>query len=340
MADLATTYLGLRLKHPIVASAGPLSRTLDGIRRLEDGGAAAIVLFSLFEEQIRAESAATEHLIGAGAESFPEALDYFPVIKDYEVGPEPYLELIRRAREATQIPIIASLNGTTPEGWLDYARQIERAGAAALELNVYHIPADLETSGRAVEELYRQVLREVKAEIGIPLAMKLNPFFSAPGEMARSLAASGADGLVLFNRFYQPDFDLETLEVAPTLALSRPEEIRLPLLWIAILHGRLDASLAASTGVQSASEVVKYLLAGADAVMTTSALLQHGPQHLAALVHGLRQWLDQRGYASVEQMKGSMSQKSVADPTAFERANYIKILESFHPLAPSVRTTG
>lgn len=331
MADLATTYLGLRLKHPVVASAGPISRTLDGIRRLEDAGAAAIVLFSLFEEQIRLENAATEHLIGVGAESFPEALDYFPALDDYEVGPEPYLELIRQAREATGIPIIASLNGTTPEGWLDYARQTEQAGASALELNVYHIPADLETSGRAVEELYRQVLREVKAAVRVPVAMKLNPFFSALAEMAQSLVSSGADGLVLFNRFYQPDFDLETLEVTPTLDLSRPEEVRLPLLWIAVLHGRLDTSIAASTGVRSAREVLKYLLAGADAVMTTSALLQHGPQHLAVLVDGLEQWLEQRGYASVEQMKGSMSQRNVADPAAFERANYIRILEAFRP---------
>jgi dihydroorotate dehydrogenase (fumarate) len=340
MTDLATTYLGLRLKHPVVASAGPLARTLDGIRQLEDGGAAAIVLFSLFEEQIRLENAATEHLIGVGAESFPEALDYFPAIEDYEVGPEPYLELIRRACETAEIPIIASLNGTTPEGWLDYARQVEQAGASALELNVYHLPADLTLPAREVEELYLHVLREVKAAVGIPIAMKLNPFFSALGEMARQLVSSGADGLVLFNRFYQPDFDLETLEVAPTLQLSRPEEIRLPLLWIAILHGRLEASLAASTGVHSQDEVVKYLLAGADAVMTTSALLQHGPRHLETLVSGLRQWLEQRGYASVEQMKGSMSQRNVAHPAAFERANYIKILDSFHPLAPTVRTTG
>jgi dihydroorotate dehydrogenase (fumarate) len=340
MADLATTYLGLGLKHPVVASAGPLSRTLDGIRRLEDAGAAAIVLFSLFEEQIRRENAATEHLIGLGTESFPEALSYFPALEDYEVGPEPYLELIRRAREAAEIPIIASLNGTTPEGWLDYARQIEQAGASALELNVYYIPADLGASGGEVEELYRRVLRAVRVAVRIPVAMKLSPFFSAPGEMAQSLVASGADGLVLFNRFYQPDFDLDTLEVAPTLELSRPEEIRLPLLWLAILHGRVDASLAASTGVHSAREVVKYLLAGADAVMTTSALLQHGPGHLTTLVDGLRQWLEQRGYASVEQMKGSMSQQSVADPTAFERANYIRTLASFQSPAGAAAGSG
>jgi dihydroorotate dehydrogenase (fumarate) len=331
MTELATTYLGLKLEHPVVASAGPLSHTLDGIRRLEDAGAAAIVLFSLFEEQIRSENAATEHLIGAGAESFPEALDYFPAIEDYEVGPEPYLELIRRAREATRVPIIASLNGMTRAGWVEFARRIEQAGASALELNVYYIPADPGATGREVEELYLQVLREVRAAIGIPIAMKLSPFFSAPGEIVRRLASSGADGLVLFNRFYQPDFDLEKLEVAPTLSLSRPEEIRLPLLWIAILHGRLEVSLAASTGVHSADEVVKYLLAGADAVMTTSALLERGPRHLETLVRGLRQWLERRGYASVAQMKGAMSQRNVANPAAFERANYIKTLESFQP---------
>jgi dihydroorotate dehydrogenase (fumarate) len=340
MTELATTYLGLRLKHPVVASAGPLSRTLDGIRQLEDAGAAAIVLFSLFEEQIRLENAATEHLLGVGAESFAEALDYFPAVEDYEVGPEPYLELIRRAREATAVPIIASLNGMTREDWVDYARRIEQAGASALELNVYHIPADLRVTAREVEELYLHVLRAVKAAVHIPIAMKLNPFFSALGEMARRLVSSGAGGLVLFNRFYQPDFDLERLEVAPTLQLSRPDEIRLPLLWIAILHGRLEVSLAASSGVHSRDEVVKYLLAGADAVMTTSALLEKGPRHLDTLVSGLRQWLEQRGYASVEQMKGSMSQRNVAHPAAFERANYIKVLESFQPSARAAPSNG
>jgi dihydroorotate dehydrogenase (fumarate) len=340
MTDLATTYLGLRLEHPVVASAGPLSHTLDGIRQLEDGGAAAIVLFSLFEEQIRLENAATEHLMEAGTESFPEALDYFPAVEDYEVGPEPYLELIRRAREATAVPIIASLNGMTRAGWIDFARRIEQAGASALELNLYYIPADLSATGREVEELYLHVLREVRAAVRIPIAMKLSPFFSAPGEMARRLVSDGADGLVLFNRFYQPDFDLEQLEVAPTLQLSRPDEIRLPLLWIAILHGRLQASLAATTGVHSGDEVVKYLLAGADAVMTTSALLKHGPRHLETLVGGLRQWMQRRGYTSVGQMKGAMSQKNVADPAAFERANYIKTLESFQPSARAATGGG
>ncbi len=340
MIDLATTYLGLRLEHPVAASAGPLSHTLDGIRQLEDAGAAAIVLFSLFEEQIRLENAATEHLIGVGAESFPEALDYFPAVENYEVGPEPYLELIRRAREATGVPIIASLNGMTREGWVDFARKIEQAGASALELNVYYIPADLSATGRDVEELYLDVLREIRAAVDIPIAMKLSPFFSAPGEMARRLVSDGADGLVLFNRFYQPDFDLETLEVTPALQLSRPDEIRLPLLWIAILHGRLKTSLAASTGVHSGDEVVKYLLAGADAVMTTSALLKHGPRHLETLLNGLRQWMERRGYSSVEQMKGAMSQANVADPAAFERANYIKTLESFQAPAEAATRSG
>ena len=340
MIDLATTYLGLRLEHPVAASAGPLSHTLDGIRQLEDAGAAAIVLFSLFEEQIRLENAATEHLIGVGAESFPEALDYFPAVENYEVGPEPYLELIRRAREATGVPIIASLNGMTREGWVDFARKIEQAGASALELNVYYIPADLSATGRDVEELYLDVLREIRAAVDIPIAMKLSPFFSAPGEMARRLVSDGADGLVLFNRFYQPDFDLETLEVTPALQLSRPDEIRLPLLWIAILHGRLKTSLAASTGVHSGDEVVKYLLAGADAVMTTSALLKHGPRHLETLLNGLRQWMERRGYSSVEQMKGAMSQENVADPAAFERANYIKTLELFQAPAEAATRSG
>jgi dihydroorotate dehydrogenase (fumarate) len=340
MTDLATTYLGLRLKHPVVASAGPLSRTLDGIRELEDAGAAAIVLFSLFEEQIRLENAATEHLLSAGTESFPEALSYFPQGEDYEVGPEPYLELIRQAREATGVPIIASLNGITDRGWIDYAGKIEQAGASALELNVYYIPADLVTTGREVEERYLTVLQAVKATVGIPVAMKLSPFFSAFGAMARELVTIGADALVLFNRFYQPDFDLEKLDVAPTLSLSRPDEIRLPLLWLAILHGRLDVSLAATTGVHRRDEVVKSLMAGADAVMTTSALLEHGPEQLHTLRDGLRRWMEERGYASVAQMKGSMSQLNVADPTAFERANYIKILDSFHRLAPTVLTTA
>jgi dihydroorotate dehydrogenase (fumarate) len=321
--------MGLDLEHPLVASASPLSSDLDGIRRLEDGGAAAIVLFSLFEEQIRHETAALAHLTEAGTESFPEALSYFPELDDYTVGPDNYLSLIRRGAEATGIPIIASLNGVTNEGWVDYARQMQEAGAKAIELNVYHIPSDLAETGREVEERYLGVLRRVKSAVTIPVAMKLSPFFSAMGDMATQFDAAGADALVLFNRFYQPDFDLEKLEVKPNLDLSTPAEIRLPLLWIAVLYGRINCSLAATTGVHSRDEALKYLMAGADAVMATSALLKNGPSHLDTLVDGLSQWMERRGYESVAQMKGSMSQKNVADPQAFERANYIKVLESY-----------
>ena len=307
MSDLGTNYMGVALKHPIVASASPLSRDLDGIKRLEDAGAAAVVMFSLFEEQIRQENAAFDYLTTVGVESFSESLNYFPEVDAYEVGPEPYLELIRKATEATDIPIIGSLNGVTSEGWIDYATRIEHAGARAIELNVYYIPADLDTSGREVEQRYLDVVRAVKSAVTIPVAMKLSPFFSAFGEMATRLVEAGADGLVVFNRFYQPDFDLEKLEVVPDLDLSDPREIRLPLLWIAILHGRVRASLAATTGVHGADEVVKYLLAGADVVMTTSALLKNGPEHLTNLVGGLAAWLERRDYASVAQMKGAMS---------------------------------
>jgi dihydroorotate dehydrogenase (fumarate) len=329
MPDLASTYLGLALKHPIVASASPLSRDLDGIKRLEDAGAAAVVMFSLFEEQIRQENAAFDYLTTVGTESFSESLSYFPEVDAYEVGPEPYLELIRKATEATDIPIIGSLNGVTSEGWIDYAARIEQAGAKALELNVYYIAADPDVSGREVEQRYLDVVRAVRAAVTIPVAMKLSPFFSAFGEMAGRLIDAGADALVIFNRFYQPDFDLDKLEVVPDLNLSDCREIRLPLLWIAVLCGRVRASLAATTGVHQADEVVKYLLAGADAVMTTSALLKHGPDHLTALIDGLAVWLERRGYQSVTQMKGAMSQRHVADPSAFERANYIKVLESY-----------
>ncbi len=329
MTDLRTSYMGLELRHPLIASASPMSQTLDGIRRLEDGGAAAVVMFSLFEEQIRQENAAFEHLVASGTESFAESLSYFPEVEDYQVGPEPYLELVRRASEAADIPIIGSLNGITHEGWVDYARKIEQAGAKGLELNVYYIPADLDLSGREVEQRYLEVVRAIKKSVTIPIALKLSPFFSSPGHMARQLVDAGADALVLFNRFYQPDFDLEKLEVVPDLTLSHPSEIRLPLLWIAVLRGRIEASLAATTGVHSREEVIKYLMAGADAVMTTSALLKNGPGFLQTLVDGLSRWLEQGGYASVEQMKGSMSQQHVADPSAFERANYIKVLESY-----------
>ena len=329
MMDLSTTYLGMPLKHPIVASAGPLSSTLDGIRRLEDAGASAVVLFSLFEEQIRRENEAFAHLTEVGTESFAESLSYFPDIEDYHVGPHEYLDLIRRASESVEIPVIGSLNGITDAGWTEYAREIQDAGAKALELNIFYIPADIETSGRDVEERYVQIVRHVSEAVSIPIAVKLSPFFSATGDMARRLVDAGADGLVLFNRFYQPDFDLDALEVMPNLELSRASEVRLPLLWIAILYGRLPVSLAATRGVESATEVVKYLMAGADVTMTTSALLRNGAGYLKTLVTDLEEWMVRREYESVTQMKGSMSQRNVADPSAFERANYIKVLESY-----------
>jgi dihydroorotate dehydrogenase (fumarate) len=327
--DLTTTYLGLELKHPVVASAGPLSSTLDGVKRLEEGGASAVVLFSLFEEQIRHENESFDYLYEQGVERFPESLSYFPAVEDYHVGPEGYLDLVRSASQATDIPIIGSLNGITDDGWTEYAREIEAAGARALELNVFYIPAEISITGREVEERYVGIVRRVTGAVGIPVAVKLSPFFSAMGEMAKRLVEAGADGLVLFNRFYQPDFDLDALEVRTTLELSTASEIRLPLLWIALLHGRLEASLAATSGVHGAAEALKYVMAGADVAMTTSALLRHGPNHIQTLVNDITAWMERREYDSIRQMKGSMSQLKVEDPTAFERANYIKVLESY-----------
>jgi len=327
--DLRTRYLGLDLAHPIVASASPLSKSLDGIRRLEDAGAAAIVLFSLFEEQIHQENEAFDHLSEFGSESFAESLSYFPAVGQDPVGPDSYLELIRRAREAVAVPLIGSLNGMTDQGWTSFARLIAEAGAHAIELNVFSLPTDPAISARDVEQRTVDVVTAVRRTVSIPVAVKLSPFFSAPGELAMRLVGAGADGLALFNRFYQPDFDLERLEVEPSLELSKPSEIRLPLLWIAVLHGRIRASLAATTGVDSATEVVKYLLAGADAVMTTSALLRHGVGHLRTLIAGLSEWLERHECDSVAQIRGSMSLRKVANPEAFERANYIRILQSY-----------
>jgi dihydroorotate dehydrogenase (fumarate) len=329
MPDLSTTYLGLPLQHPIVASAGPISQSLDGIRRLEDGGAAAIVLYSLFEEQIRRENDALGRLLAAGADLSGEASSYFPAMADFVAGPDAYLSLVRQAREAVKVPIIASLNGSTPDGWVDYARQLHEAGAHAIELNLFHIPADATATGRAVEQQYEDTVRGVCAAVPIPVAVKLSPYFSAMGEMAARLVAAGAKGLVLFNRFYQPDFDIDRMDVAPTLELSSPSEIRLPLLWIAVLHGRVQASLAATTGVHSHVEAAKYVLAGADVTMSTSAVLKHGPSALGIIRDDLARWMDRKGFDSLAQIRGSMSQERVASPSAFERANYIKILQGW-----------
>ncbi len=327
--DLSTRYMGLSLKNPLVASASPLNTDVDNLRRLEDAGAAAVVLPSLFEEQIEAEVARQEHLTEFAAESFPEALSYFPEAAEYRVAPHQYLDLIARARQAVDIPVIASLNGTSDEGWIYYARLIEEAGASALELNIYFIPADISTSGRDVEKRYIDIVKAVRPIVSIPVAVKLSPYFSSIGHMALALENAGADALVLFNRFYQPDVDLARLEVLTDLELSRHNEIRLPLLWLGVLSGRARASLAASTGVASADDVVKYLLVGADVVMTTSSLLRHGVEHMQVLLEGLASWMSVRDFRSLAEVRGLLSHGKVKNPAAFERANYIKILQGY-----------
>jgi dihydroorotate dehydrogenase (fumarate) len=327
--DLSTTYLGLSLKNPIVPSASPLSHSLDGIKRLEDSGAAAIVMYSLFEEQIEHESAELEHYLSYGTESFAEALTYFPESDDYNLGPEEYVELLHKAKQSLGIPVIGSLNGISTGGWVRFAAKIEEAGADAIELNVYYIPTDPKLTGSDVEERYLDVLRAVKQAVKIPVAMKLSPFFSSMAGMAHRLDAAGVDGLVLFNRFYQPDIDLELLEVTPNVILSTPQALRLPLRWIAILHGRIRANLAATSGIHTTRDVLKMLMAGADVTMMCSELLKNGPGRIKEVLAELDQWMVEHEYTSVKQMKGSMSQKSIADPAAFERANYMKALNSY-----------
>jgi dihydroorotate dehydrogenase (fumarate) len=322
--------MGLALRNPLIASASPLNRDLGNLRALEDHGAGAVVLPSIFEEEILAErrevELRTESLPASG---FAEAQTYFPTYGGHGLGPERYLDLVRRAKDAVDIPVIASLNGMTHAGWVDYARSLEEAGADGIELNIYFIPADLTMSGRDVEQRYVDILAAVRAAVKLPIAVKLSPYFSAVGAMARALAEGGASALVLFNRFYQPDIDTVTLRLSLDLELSTPSEIRLPLLWIAILYGRVPASLAATTGVESANDVLKYLLAGADAVMTTSSLLRHGVDHMRTLVDGLSTLLAAREIRSLDQIRGRMSQVSVKNPTLFERANYLRMLQEY-----------
>jgi dihydroorotate dehydrogenase (fumarate) len=327
--DLSTTYLGLKLKNPLVPSASPLSHTLDGMKKLEDNGAAAVVMYSLFEEQLIHESAELDHYLSYGTQSFAEALTYFPQAEDYNLGPEEYAELIHKAKQSLGIPVIGSLNGISTGGWTSFARTIEQAGADALELNVYYIPTDPKLTGADVEDRYLEVLNAVRSTVKIPVAMKLSPYFSSMAHMAQRLDQAGADGLVLFNRFYQPDIDLETLEVTPNVILSTPQALRLPLRWVAILYGRIKASLAATSGIHTSQDVLKMLMAGADVTMMCSALLRNGPQRIREILAELDQWMLEHEYVSVKQMKGSMSQKSVADPAAFERANYMKALNSY-----------
>ena len=332
--DLTTRYMGLTLRNPLIASASPPNGDVGTLRALEDHGAGAVVLPSVFEEQIAAERREFEARTQVPAIGFAEAQSYFPSYDGYGFGPERYLDIVRRAKDAIAIPVIASLNCVTPAGWVDYARALQEAGADAIELNIYFIPVDPALSGREVEQRHLDILAAVKASVSIPVAVKIGPYFSAIGDMARALADGGADALVLFNRFYQPNIDIATLRLTTDLELSTPAEIRLPLLWIATLHGRLRVSLAASTGVESADEVFKYLLAGADAVMTTSALLRHGVAHMRTLLDGLRALLAARQYERLDQVRGLMSRQCLKDPAALERANYVRILQSY----PAPRT--
>ncbi len=329
MTDLRTTYLGLDLANPIVPSASPLGQRIDTLRRLQDAGAAAIVLPSLFEEQIEHEEMQIHGVLEAGADSFAEAPSYLPAFEDYNTGSDAYLRHLEATKGELEIPVIASLNGISLGGWTKHARRMQDAGADALELNVYFIAADADESGVGVERRYIDLVEGVRSEITIPLAVKIGPFFSSVGHMARRLVDAGADGLVLFNRFMQPDIDLDTLRVDPTLTLSSSDELRLPLRWIAILHGRIEASLASTTGVHTSADALKMLLAGADVVMMASALLHHGPEHVAVVLRELEAWMDEREYTSVEQLRGSMSQANIDNPVAFARANYAQLVTSF-----------
>jgi dihydroorotate dehydrogenase (fumarate) len=329
--DLSTTYLGLKLKNPLVPSSSPLSRNLNSLRRMEDGGAAAIVLYSLFEEQITLESQDLNHYLTQGVESFPEALTYFPEAAEYETGPTEYMEHIRRAKETLEIPVIASLNGVSTGGWVKYAKDIQEAGADALELNVYYIPTDPSLGGSQVEQIYVDILKDVKKAVSIPVAMKLSPYFSSMSNMAHRLAEAGAEGLVLFNRFYQPDLDVENLEIVPHLLLSTSAELRLPLRWIAILYGRVGTDLGLTTGVHTAEDVLKGLMAGASVTMMASELLRNGVGRLREILVDLERWMLEYEYESVTDLIGSLSQINCAEPAAFERANYMRMLSSFAP---------
>jgi dihydroorotate dehydrogenase (fumarate) len=321
--ELSTEYMGLALRNPLVASASPLSRTWDGVRRLADGGVGAVVLYSLFEEQLRREAALNHRLVDAGAESFAEALSYFPAEAEEEPGPRQYLSLLERAAAAVEVPVIGSLNGVTPGGWTRYARAMQDVGAAAIELNIYYLPGDTHMPGRDVEQRHIDVLAAVKDAVTVPVAVKLGPHFSSTGEMALGLDEAGADGLVLFNRFLHPDIEPETLAVVSGVGLSSPAEARLPRAWIALLHGRVRASLAATTGVDEPADVAGYLLAGADVVMTTSALLRHGPAHAAVLLDGLSDWMARKGFAAVDDLRGLLSVPQGTDEAAHERAGYV-----------------
>ncbi len=329
MVDLKTTYLGLELKNPLVASASPLSEKVDTVRQLEEAGVAAVVVHSLFEEQIIQESLELDRFLSRDTNSFAEALTHLPEAGKYSLGPEVYVEHIRRLKAAVNIPVIGSLNGVSSGGWIKYAQKIEAAGADALELNLYYLPTEVDLDGAAVEANYLHIVRDVRAQINIPLAVKLSPFITALPHFARRMADAGANGLVLFNRFYQPDFDLEALEVVPNLKLSTSTELLLPLRWIAILHNQVDVDFALTSGVHTAEDILKAMMAGAKVAMTASALLKNGPAYAARLLDDLVAWMEAHEYGSIRQMQGSLCQQASGNQAAFERANYMKVLGSY-----------
>ncbi len=328
--NLKTKYMGIELKNPIVPSASPLSESVDTAKALEDAGASALVVYSLFEEQITHESGELDYYLSHGAESYAEALSYFPQKEDFNTGPFEYLDLIADLKKSLEIPVIGSLNGVSEGGWVDYAKNIEQAGADGLELNLYFVPTDLKVTGSEVEKMYIDTLKAVKNNVSIPVAVKVSPFFSSIANMAKQFDEAGADALVLFNRFYQPDFDLDELEVVPNLQLSTNWEMRLPLRWISILYGNIKASLAATSGIQNHLDVLKVMMAGGDVAMMASELLRKGPERITEILNEMERWMEEKEYDSIELMKGSMSHKSCAEPSAFERANYMKTLQSYH----------
>ncbi|MBI4788206.1 MAG: dihydroorotate dehydrogenase-like protein [Chloroflexi bacterium] len=332
MPDLSTTYLGLKLKNPLVPSPSPLMKDVDNIKRMEDAGAAAVVLHSLFEEQIIRESENLDHYLNLGTDISAEAISAFPDMLGYNRGPEGYLDHIRKVKQAVSIPVIGSLNGVSTGGWVEYAQKIQDAGADALELNMYYVAANPSQNSIQVEEMYLDLIRAIKPMLRIPVAVKVSPFFSAFSNFAQWLDHAGVNGLVIFNRFYQPDFDLENLEVVPDLVLSTSSELLLRLRWAAILYGRVQADLAITGGVHTATDVLKTMMAGANVAMMTSALLERGIDHLRVVLADLVRWMEEREYVSIQQMRGSMSQRAVAHPAAFERANYMKMLQAYEPV--------
>ena len=329
MIDLTTNYLGLKLKNPVVVSASPLTEKLENFARLEDAGASAIVMYSLFEEQIEAASENIDSALEYGANSYAESTSYLPDMPKYHVGPDRYLELLRKGKAAVGIPVIASLNGSSPGGWVRYSEYMQEAGADALELNIFDIPTDPNLTAEEIENRYCDLLRAIRKNVRIPIAVKLGPYFTSCANFARKLSEAGADGIVIFNRFYQPDFDLEEMEVVPNLVLSSPHELRLRLHWAAILYHQVETYIAITGGVHDASDVLKSMMAGAHVAMMTSALLKYGIEHIGVVLAGMERWMEEHEYASIKQMRGSMSMVNVEDPRAFLRGNYLKMLGSY-----------